>query len=836
MNNQSAQVLTARIAQELIQELFAGQTVRLQDIKEKVEEVHKERGGLLSDYRWHHPVTYALSRVKRMGLADNPSRGLWSIFSEVSYESEESPQSEEFRYSEDQSEPPIETLKGFMEWVEELPRGEYVYRGVSNKDYPIEASTYRRLKNEKEEIRDGDKSAEKLLQINREMIEEANRHRHGWENEQRPYDLNLLAKLQHSGAATCLIDFTRNPLVALWMACRKSSSGSVVGRVYAVEIGPDSPFKVVSSDDVENMRIDSFFQGNEKTGYQLYQWQPHYQDNRMLAQQSVFLFGGGWGAIKQSATRVISGKHKQEIWDSLKKSAGISEDILFPDFEGFASQRAQNKAYNQPDVPIDTEPALALRENAADETSDDKSQTEFSAIYYLQLSLEAFREGNTEKAINYHSTGMEFEPSDGILNHYYRERALIYYNKGYFQSAINDLDEAIRLDFNEADSYYWRGRSNYELARYTEAISDFDKAISIDPNNAYTYYWCGLSKYGLRQYSQAIDAFDLAINLDPTDTYFYHWRGVATLNLGNYQNSISYFNQAIDLNPAHAYSYHWRGVAKYNLEQYPESIIDFDKAIDLNPTDVRSNGYTYYYRGLAKKQIGVFSAARADFNIALMCAEEIENYAFINLINQEIELETEVRAIPVNTEGEEAAPANFVNATSPGGEIAANGSITVTFDNTPADVTVSAGTVTVAGKTATITGPFTSGPLALTVTWANGTQVLNYTVTAPDTDPPAVTGGTVKDGDKDVDPEAINTAAAIEIEFSEDVSGNVALQTEGGDDVGWLGKVEGNKATLELVKGKEIGNETTYVIAGKVSDAAGNSTDISVTFVTKGKE
>ena len=185
---------------------------------------------------------------------------------------------------------------------------------------------------------------------------------------------------------------------------------------------------------------------------------------------------------------------------------------------------------------------------------------------------------------------------------------------------------------------------------------------------------------------------------------------------------------------------------------------------------------------------------------------------------------------------EDAAPANFVSANPPGGDIAANGSITVTFDNAPADVTVSAGTVTVAGKSATITGPFPPGALALTITWADGTQALSYNVTAPDTDPPAVTGGTVKDGDKDVDPEAINSDAKIEIEFSEDVSGNIALQTEGGDDVGWLGKVDGNKGTLELVKGKEIGNETTYVIAGKVSDAAGNSTDVSITFVTKGKE
>jgi hypothetical protein len=68
------------------------------------------------------------------------------------------------------------------------------------------------------------------------------------------------------------------------------------------------------------------------------------------------------------------------------------------------------------------------------------------------------------------------------------------------------------------------------------------------------------------------------------------------------------------------------------------------------------------------------------------------------------------------------------------------------------------------------------------------------------------------------------------------MTGNIALQTESGADVGWLSKVEGNKAILELVKGRELQNETTYVIRGKVRDAAGNFIDIAVTFVTKGKE
>jgi len=185
---------------------------------------------------------------------------------------------------------------------------------------------------------------------------------------------------------------------------------------------------------------------------------------------------------------------------------------------------------------------------------------------------------------------------------------------------------------------------------------------------------------------------------------------------------------------------------------------------------------------------------------------------------------------------EERVPVSFVSATPPGGAIAANGTITVTFDGEPEDVTVSAGTVTVAGKTATIAGPFVPGPLALTITWKDGTQTLNYGLCCDiDGIPPEITGGTVKDGDTDVDPQRLNTDG-IEVIFTEDVTGTIALQTEAGEDVGWLGEVKDTQATLTLVKGREIGNQTTYRIVGNVSDFVGNETQIRITFVTQAKE
>ena len=128
--------------------------------------------------------------------------------------------------------------------------------------------------------------------------------------------------------------------------------------------------------------------------------------------------------------------------------------------------------------------------------------------------------------------------------------------------------------------------------------------------------------------------------------------------------------------------------------------------------------------------------------------------------------------------------------------------------------------------------------MSLTLVWTNGgdNYTLIYNVTAADTTTPTVTGGTVKDGEEDVDYEKINEGKTIEITFSEEVSGNIALQTEDGDFVGWIGKVEGMKGTLELTAGKELSSQTTYVIECIVVDGAGNELDVSISFKTKDKE
>lgn len=156
-----------------------------------------------------------------------------------------------------------------------------------------------------------------------------------------------------------------------------------------------------------------------------------------------------------------------------------------------------------------------------------------------------------------------------------------------------------------------------------------------------------------------------------------------------------------------------------------------------------------------------------------------------------------------------------------------DGRIIVTFDNPVQDVTVNTGTAATDGNTVTITGPFTPGELELTITWSDGSLTFTYTVAEPDTEAPSITGGTVSDGDTGVD-----RRATIVVEFSEEVTGTIALHTEAGIDVGWIGTVEGDTATLEFVAGRELNPEIKYVIAGSVKDAAGNETEINIPFTT----
>ena len=109
---------------------------------------------------------------------------------------------------------------------------------------------------------------------------------------------------------------------------------------------------------------------------------------------------------------------------------------------------------------------------------------------------------------------------------------------------------------------------------------------------------------------------------------------------------------------------------------------------------------------------------------------EIEETAVLDRFGKNLDPDTDI-----DTKDEEdtleLSEAFLVSVSpAPGGELARNGSIIVTFTDNPGLVIASVGTVTGSGKTRTIWGPFALGTLDLEIVWENGdgSQNLHYVI------------------------------------------------------------------------------------------------------------
>ena len=87
--------------------------------------------------------------------------------------------------------------------------------------------------------------------------------------------------------------------------------------------------------------------------------------------------------------------------------------------------------------------------------------------------------------------------------------------KGEYDNAIADYNEALRLDPEHAIAYHNRGLAWSQKAKYDNAIADYDNAIRLDPKYATAYENRGFALGVTGAYGKAIADYNEAIRLQP---------------------------------------------------------------------------------------------------------------------------------------------------------------------------------------------------------------------------------------------------------------------------------------------------------------------------------
>lgn len=192
--------------------------------------------------------------------------------------------------------------------------------------------------------------------------------------------LELLASLQHFGTPTRLLDFTFNPLIALWFAVERDDA--VDGRVFAIDYSDRIVDRLLASTS------DPWWVESEPEDWAVrsWVWRPPPIEARMIRQDGCFLVGGipgtvparnardedgEWRVLRQTEVRqcisvplslinydqavaAIAGRRlpgrppvarsftlrvcqKPEIRRDLDRAFGYTHATIYPDLPGFAT-------------------------------------------------------------------------------------------------------------------------------------------------------------------------------------------------------------------------------------------------------------------------------------------------------------------------------------------------------------------------------------------------------------------------------------------------------------------------------------------------------------------
>jgi lipoprotein NlpI len=118
------------------------------------------------------------------------------------------------------------------------------------------------------------------------------------------------------------------------------------------------------------------------------------------------------------------------------------------------------------------------------------------------------------------------------------------------------------------------------LAAPYRAIQDYDQAIKLDPNDATAFNNRGRAYNDKGQYDRAIADFNEAIRLDPKYRSAYFERGLANLYAGNLPKALADLNQASALDPKYAYATLWLDIVGQR-SNIPSRLSQAASAIDM---------------------------------------------------------------------------------------------------------------------------------------------------------------------------------------------------------------------------------------------------------------
>jgi tetratricopeptide (TPR) repeat protein len=197
---------------------------------------------------------------------------------------------------------------------------------------------------------------------------------------------------------------------------------------------------------------------------------------------------------------------------------------------------------------------------------------------------------NYDRAIDDYNEAIRLDPAFAIG---FNNRGLAYQRKGQIDRAIEDYGEAIRLNPAYALAFANRATARQIKGRVDLAIEDSDKAIGLNRRLAAAFFaranaYRDKAQWDFDAYladglyeDRAIADYEEGLRLEPNNAAAWRNRGFLNTRRQRYDRAIQDFDEAIRLDPNAAASFSGRAYPLRFVGQYDRAIADYRKALTL---------------------------------------------------------------------------------------------------------------------------------------------------------------------------------------------------------------------------------------------------------------
>lgn len=196
-------------------------------------------------------------------------------------------------------------------------------------------------------------------------------------------------------------------------------------------------------------------------------------------------------------------------------------------------------------------------------------------------------------------------PKDEVMWREYTHEARRLSKIGQHEAALAEINKAIELHPDYADSYVSRALIHKEAGQRFQAIDDYAKAIDINPDIPTVQYDFGQLLRQLKMYEPAAAAYEAAIRLSPTMLEAYNNLGITYQLEGRHDEASRYFRKVIDMDPAYIKAYNNLGASLAQSGKLDEAIDVLNHGVGVDPT------YPNTYKNLAMVYIQKKDVERA---------------------------------------------------------------------------------------------------------------------------------------------------------------------------------------------------------------------------------